>query len=161
VNWNMISAIEAVNGGAEQGPYSGISFWEKQLQDGHRIAAIGGSDNHHADWPLDKIGSIGSPTTVVYASELSVPAILAGVKLGHAFIDLTASSDRLIEFIATVGQDKAMAGDTLNVAVGTQVGFSAQISRCRGSILRISTRSSSGHPRNKARSPELHGPEAR
>jgi len=138
MDWNMISAIEAVNGGAEQGPYSGISFWEKQLQDGHRITAIGGSDNHHADWPLDKIGSIGSPTTVVYASELSVPAILAGVKLGHAFIDLTASSDRLLEFIATVGQDKAMAGDTLNAAVGAQVGLSAQISRCRGSMLRIS-----------------------
>ena len=138
VDWNMISAIEAVNGGAEQGPYSGISFWEKQLQDGYRITAIGGSDNHHADWPLDKIGSIGSPTTVVYASELSVPAILAGVKLGHAFIDLTASSDRLLEFIATVSQDKAMAGDILNAAAGAQVGFSAQISRCRGSILRIS-----------------------
>ena len=43
VDWNMISAIEAVNGGAEQGPYSGISFWEKQLQDGHRITAIGAS----------------------------------------------------------------------------------------------------------------------
>ena len=49
----LFSAIEAMNGGALRGPYSGISYWEKQLEEGYRIPAIGGSDNHHGDWPFD------------------------------------------------------------------------------------------------------------
>ena len=56
---------------------SDIAFWEKQLNAGYRITAIGGSDTHR---PQEK--TTGEPTTVVYALELSVSAILAGIKGG-------------------------------------------------------------------------------
>ena len=31
-------------------------FWEQQLLQGHHLTAIGGSDNHHADWPSTEAG---------------------------------------------------------------------------------------------------------
>ena len=98
-----MQAIEAVNSGAEDGPFAGLSFWEKQLNRGFRLTGIGGSDNHTAQRPLDEVGSIGSPTTVVYAAELSTPAILEAIRAGHVFVDLTASKDRLLELRAESG----------------------------------------------------------
>ena len=135
---SLVSAIEAVNGGAEEGPYSGTSFWEKQLQTGRRITAIGGSDNHHPDWPLDQTGSVGSPTTVVYAPELSAPAILEGVRMGHVFVDLTGSSGRLLEVTASVGQAKGMMGDVLHAPRGIQATVNMHVAGCRGALLRVS-----------------------
>ena len=87
---SLVNAVEAVNGGAEEGPYSGVSFWETQLQAGYRLTAIGGSDNHDAQLAPEKPGSVGSPTTVVYAPELSVKGVMAGIRSGRVFIDLTA-----------------------------------------------------------------------
>jgi len=138
LDMGLVSAIEAVNGGVAEGPYSGTSFWEKQLQAGQRITAIGGSDNHHPDWPLDQTGSVGSPTTVVYATELSVPGILDGVRSGHVFVDLTGSSGRLLEVTASVGQDKAMMGDVLRVPRGIQAALNIHVAGCRGALLRVS-----------------------
>lgn len=40
----LVQAIEAVNSGPEQGPYSRVSFWERQLNQGFRLTAVGGSD---------------------------------------------------------------------------------------------------------------------
>lgn len=135
---DLVSAIEAINGGAEEGPFAGTGFWEKQIQGGRRITAIGGSDNHHPDWPKDKIGSVGSPTTGVYASELSVPGILDGIRSGRVFVDLTGSPDRLLELNAVAGQDKAMMGGTLRASLGTKVDLEIHIAGCRGATLKVS-----------------------
>ena len=69
---HFVSSIEVWNGGG-----SHVRFWEQQLQKGFRVTAVGGSDNHHGDWPLDKQGSVGSPTTVVHAEHLSAQVSLA------------------------------------------------------------------------------------
>lgn len=124
---NLVQAIEAVNSGAEEGPFAGLSFWERQLNHGFRLAGIGGSDNHTAQKSLDEVGSIGSPTTVVYATELSTPAILAGVRAGHVFVDLTASKDRLLELRGKRGEASASMGDTLAAPVGSEVEFSVHV----------------------------------
>ncbi len=93
-DWSRITAIEAINGstlrtGGAEGPTAGIRFWENLLKQGYRLTAIGGSDNHDA---TDRTGAkqppIGTPTTVVYASELSTRAIIAGVRSGRVFIDV-------------------------------------------------------------------------
>jgi hypothetical protein len=76
--------------------------------------------------PLDEIGSIGSPTTVVYASELSAPAILAGIRAGHVFIDLTGSRDRTLEMTATSGNETANMGDILKASKDAAVRFDVQ-----------------------------------
>ena len=133
----LITAVEAVNGGAEEGPYSGVSFWECQLQRGYRLTAIGGSDNHRPQWTLEKVGSVGSPTTVVYAKELSVAGIMDGIRDGHVFVDLTGSRDRLLEVMATSKEEKAAMGDSLRAAAGEAVAIKIHVRACRGSGLKF------------------------
>jgi len=136
---HLFAAIEAVNGGALRGPYSGVSFWEKQLQDGYRIPAIGGSDNHHGAWPVSHPDSVGIPTTVVYAQNLSVPAILDGIRSGHVFIDLTGSHNRMLEMTATAReQQPVMMGDILHAPAGSTVQITIHVVGCSGWTLKLS-----------------------
>ena len=54
-----------------------IDFWDELCDQGPHLAAIGGSDDHRAGVDLDAFQSpIGDPTTMVFADELSVAAIL-------------------------------------------------------------------------------------
>ncbi len=73
-DFSRVQAIEAVNGGQAEGPLSGLAFWEARLNEGLRITAVGGSDNHDAAIDPARPGSVGYPTTVVHAAELSQPA---------------------------------------------------------------------------------------
>ena len=134
----LVAAVEAVNGGAEEAPYSGIPFWEKQLNAGYKVTAIGGSDNHDPDLALDQPGSVGSPTTVVFASELSVDAILRGIRSGRVFVDLTASRDRQLDFAAQKATNTVVMGETLHAISGERLHLSAHVLGCQGSLLRIS-----------------------
>jgi hypothetical protein len=127
VDMHLFQAVEAVNGGSEMYGLSGVPFWNKQLDLGYRLAGIGGSDNHDAFTPASKPSSVGSPTTVVFASELSTPAILTGIRAGHVFIDLTASSDRLLEVAAKAGEEVANMGDLLQVKKGVVVTFDVHV----------------------------------
>lgn len=124
---HFVQAIEAINSGAEDGPFSGVPFWETQLNAGFRLTGIGGSDNHNAQRPLDEIGSVGSPTTVVYATELSTKGILAGIRAGHVFVDLTGSKDRVLELSARSGTQTAIMGDALHADRNASVDFSMHI----------------------------------
>ena len=133
----LVDAVEAVNGGAEDRPYSGVSFWEKQLDAGYRLTAIGGSDNHDAQLPPDKPGSVGSPATVVYAAELSVKGIVAGIRTGRVFVDLTASKDRLLDFSAQTSNRKAAMGEIMQSAAGETLSLAAHATACQGSVLRV------------------------
>ncbi len=133
----LVGTVEAVNGGAEEGPYSGIPFWEKELNSGHRLTAIGGSDNHNAQIPPDKVGSIGSPTTVVYASELSVKGIIDGIRSGRVFVDLTGSTDRLLDVTAQTGTATAAMGQVLQAPRGATVEIWAHVSASANSEVRI------------------------
>ena len=89
-----IDAVEVVNGGKA----GGIPFWEAQLNRGVRWTAIGGSDNHNADLAASDPGSVGWPTTVVYAEDLSERSILNGIRSGKVFIDTEGTRDRLLEY---------------------------------------------------------------
>ena len=60
VDVRHVAAIEVVNGGVPEGPFSGFAFWEQQLRAGLRPTAIGGSDNHRPELPLEKSGSVRS-----------------------------------------------------------------------------------------------------
>ncbi|HEV2134418.1 MAG TPA: CehA/McbA family metallohydrolase [Terracidiphilus sp.] len=128
----LLDAIEAVNGGSETPAFSGIPFWEHQLDLGNRITAIGGSDNHRPMTPLDKPGSVGSPTTVVYAANLSTPAILAGIRSGRVFIDLTGSRDRVVDLTAKCKGKAAEMGSVLESAKGDRIDFKVQTAGVEG-----------------------------
>jgi len=134
---HLVNAIEAVNGGSEEGPYSGVPFWERQLNAGYRVTAIGGSDNHDASLSPERAGSVGAPTTAVYAPGLSVSGILEGIRLGRVFVDLTASKDRLLDVFAESGTRKAVMGQTLQADSGDVVEVASHVVACPGSRLRI------------------------
>ena len=127
VDIHLLTGVEAVNGGSEQHGIVELPFWDKELNLGCRLTGIGGSDNHRPMLPLDQIGSIGSPTTVVYATELSTPAILDGIRAGHVFIDVAGTRDRLLEVTANSVGRFAHAGDLLNAASSDPVQFEAHV----------------------------------
>ncbi|MDB5754107.1 MAG: hypothetical protein JWR56_535, partial [Massilia sp.] len=91
------------------------------------------SDNHHADQADSHAnGAIGSPTTVVYATELSQTAILEAIRRGHVFVDVAGSPDRLLDFTARAGGQQAMMGDTLEAPAGTAVQFDVRVRHAVG-----------------------------
>jgi hypothetical protein len=130
VDMHLIAAVELINGGDGEGFFPSYEFWKKQLAQGYRPTVIGGSDNHRSDWPLEKPGSVGSPTTVVHASELSVPAILDGIRAGHVFIDLSGSPDRLLDVQAISSHGKAAMGDVLTSEAGDVVHLTIHVEHC-------------------------------
>lgn len=137
LDMHLLTAIEAVNGGSESAAFSGIPFWEKQLNRGYRLTGIGGSDNHRALRPLDQAGSIGRPTTVVYATELSTPAILEGIRSGRVFIDLAGSRDRLLEMRAQAASSSAQMGGELDAAAGQTASVEVHVVACQGAAVHL------------------------
>lgn len=123
VDMNLITAVEAVNGGSELEGTFGVPFWDKQLNEGHRLTGIGGSDNHNALSPADRPSAVGNPTTVVYATELSTPAILDGIRAGHVFVDATASRDGLLTMTGQTLNATAQMGDSLELEQQISVDF--------------------------------------
>jgi len=112
-----IAAVEAVNGGNAVG----LAFWEARLNEGRRVTAIGGSDNHDATLDLARAPAVGVPTTVVHAENLSQAAILDALRAGHAFVDLAGSRDRLLDVTARAGSASARMGDVLRIPAGERV----------------------------------------
>lgn len=134
---DLLNAVEAVNGGSETPALSGIPYWERQLDAGHRLTAIGGSDNHRPMTALDKPGAVGNPTTVVYAANLSTPAILAGIRSGRVFIDLTGSRDGAVELSAKCNGESAPMGGDLKAAKGAEVSFDARANGVAGGRIEL------------------------
>ena len=138
VNMQLLAAVEAVNGGSEMHGFNGVPFWNKELNAGYRLTGIGGSDNHNAKSPPEVPSSIGSPTTVVYAKDLSTPAILAGIRAGHVFIDLTASRNRMLTMQASAGGKAAAMGDLLEAPKGELVSFEVHVAGAdQGNVLLV------------------------
>lgn len=74
------------------------TMWDDFLLAGHHVVAVGGSDDHSAGTGTGAFDSpIGSPTTMVWASELSAQAVLEGVRRGRTVVKLEGSSDPMVE----------------------------------------------------------------
>jgi hypothetical protein len=135
VDMHLLTGVEAVNGGDQLHGISELPFWNRQLNRGCRLTGIGGSDNHRPNQPLDQVGSIGSPTTVVYAANLSTPAILDGIRSGHVFIDLAGTRNRILDVTAQSVGKTVLAGDLLQAAQGDPVNFEAHVIAAAGGTL--------------------------
>jgi hypothetical protein len=126
-DFSRVNAIEAINGGSLDGPRSGIPFWQDKLNKGFRLTAIGGSDNHDADYGPSIRSAVGHPTTVVYAPNLTEEAILNGIRAGHVFIDIEGTPDRTLEFSANARGTTASMGESLASPIGQQVRFTVRM----------------------------------
>ncbi len=130
-NWNLVNGIEAVNGTDPAHYEADIRFWDRELAKGYRLIAIGGSDTHRPER-----GTIGHPTTVVHAQELSVSGILDAIRKGHVCIDVTASHDKVIDLQAADAAAHAAMGETLTAARDDRVSLTAHVIGASGSTLR-------------------------
>jgi hypothetical protein len=137
VDYHLVEAVEAVNGRDADGAKSGVPFWEGLLNQGYHLTGIGGSDNHNATIPVPGPGSIGYPTTVVQAADLSVPSLLAGLRAGHVFIDTEGTRDRVLEYSASAGNQTAAMGDTLAAPKGVNIQLAVHIMHAQGSHLEL------------------------
>jgi hypothetical protein len=117
-----------------------LGLWDRLLRAGHRITGVGGSDVHQT--PLgseERYPVVGQPSTWVYAEELSVAALLAGIKAGHVFISEDPSGPKLFLTAETEDsqQQKVRMGDELRVPLGTNVHLCCVVEGGRGCELRI------------------------
>lgn len=138
VDLHLVQAVEAVNGIDAMLPDSGIPFWQNLLNQGYRLTAIGGSDNHDAKLTMGLLGGlIGKPTTVVHADELSMRAVIEAIRAGHVFIDVQGSHDRLLNLTAHVTDKTVEMGDALTAPSGSTVHFAAMVGASVGTHVEI------------------------
>jgi hypothetical protein len=140
-DYAKVDAIEVATGpaGLRSEPYPGpnpftppaIQFYERALDTGAQIAAVGSSDSHTAGEsagdPSDITGSpIGQATTVVYAPELSEQGIKQGVQAGHTYVKVWGNDGPDLRFEAEDPNrtDPAILGDTVAAAETT---FTARV----------------------------------
>jgi hypothetical protein len=106
-----VEGVEVLNGTARTGPQAGWPFWADLLNRGYRLTAVGGSDEHTPEEPHDR--RIGTPTTVVFASELSERAIVAGLKSGRVYIRTRGPDGPRLEFFAESGGRRYDMGEVV------------------------------------------------
>src|SRR5271156_2014719 len=131
----LFSAVEVINYGEMM--FSSAKYWDSQLKEGHRLAAIGGSDNHNATTPPGEGGAIGWPGTAIEANELSVPAILNGIRSGRTFIDLTGSRDKMLDFEAEADGASAKMGGTLHTSGAAEITVRIRAVATAGSVVHL------------------------
>jgi hypothetical protein len=125
-----LNGIEVVNGDNVEGPLAGWPFWASMLNSGLHLTAIGGSDDHTADETRDR--AVGRPATIVYAEELSEPALLDGLRKGRAYVRTRGVSGPVLQFEATTKAESWQMGSTLPKSAGTEIVLSATVSRATG-----------------------------
>ncbi|MBW2508226.1 MAG: PHP domain-containing protein [Deltaproteobacteria bacterium] len=89
-------------GGSEvwtaQGWTGSVEYWEGLCAQGSHAVAIGGSDDHDGGAPgPPNTRPIGTPTTMVFAENLSVSAILEGVKAGRTVVKVRGIDSPMLE----------------------------------------------------------------
>ncbi len=139
--WNVVDeptlasvhGVEIVNGPITTGPMSGWSFWADLLNRGFRLTAVGGSDDHTPDDPADR--NLGVPTTVVYARELSEPAIVEGLKSGRVYVRTAGPSGPEIEFSAVTGGTTHPMGALIATSSPIALVLHATIARAEGATV--------------------------
>ena len=109
-----VDAVEIATTGLDQAGMlfddAAIQFWDDLCDQGAHAAAIGGSDDHKAGVDLGAFQSpIGDPTTMVYASELSVAALLEGIRTSRTVVKLQGPGDPMVELVPTRDRE----GDTV------------------------------------------------
>ena len=119
--------------------YQSLAVWDAQLRQGKRITAVGGSDKHQGPF-TGELGwyEIGTPCTWVYADALSVEAIMAGLRAGHAFVSAGAAGPQ-VELTAEESQtgQRATMGDELRVPAGAALRLRCRVVGGAGNVLRL------------------------
>jgi len=130
-----VDALEVWNGRWNVDDELSLRIWQRLLREGRRVAAVGGSDSHTESQP------VGSPQTVVHARELSIPALVDGLRGGRSYI--ARSRSVAVEFtVSCPSRDPAEVagpGQTLRVPPETPVTVTAMITGAPGTTAALIT----------------------
>lgn len=111
--------------------FTGVAFWEDLLARGSHAAAIAGSDDHRGGEGEGALYTpLASPTTMVWAEELSVAGILQGIREGRTVVKIAGMQAPMIE-TALAGE---RVGDTVHA---DRAVLQATVTGAEGSLLRI------------------------
>ena len=84
-----------------------IKLWDEYCDTGRHVVPLGGSDDHSGGADVSTFKApIGSPTTMVWAKELSVAGILEALKNGRTVVKLKGPDDPMIELETLSGSDE-------------------------------------------------------
>ncbi|MGE5180835.1 MAG: CehA/McbA family metallohydrolase [Acidobacteriota bacterium] len=113
VPWDEVSGIEVITSNYQIGVQVDtppvLQMWDGLEDQGYRIAAVTGSDDHTAGMNEGSTGSpVGSPCTLVLADELSEAAIVDGVRHQHTIAQLRGPDDPFVE-LTMKGKDGSTA----------------------------------------------------
>ncbi len=119
-DWSKVNGIEVITGKWEfverAFTPAAIAMWDKQLDAGNHIAAIGGSDDHRAGMGTGVTDTpLGSPTTLVLAAGLSEAAIIDAIRHGRTIVQMRGPDDPLVELVLADGSE---IGDEVHDARG-------------------------------------------
>ena len=121
--------------------YQSLAVWDAQLRQGKRITGVGGSDKHQGRFTGELSWyEVGNPCTWVYASALSVEAIVAGLRAGHVFISEGPAGPRLeltAEAVHKHGGQRAAMGDELSLPAGASLRLRCRVQGGAGNVLRL------------------------
>ena len=130
-----VDALELWNGTWNLDDEVSLRIWHRLLRRGRRIAAVGGSDSHA---PHQRVGL---PQTVVYATDLSTPALVEGLRGGRSYLAESSAVAMELTATCTAGPDTPAAGpgETLAVPPDAPVTIGAAVTGAPGTSLRIIT----------------------
>ncbi|HWM84772.1 MAG TPA: CehA/McbA family metallohydrolase [Kofleriaceae bacterium] len=116
--WDKVAGIELQTGSYAFVPIfepSVLAMWDELLDQGHRITGVSGSDDHRAPTePAQGDSQIGTPTSMVFAEELSEAGIMEGVRAGRVVVKLRGPDDPMLELTAQTDMGESGAiGDTV------------------------------------------------
>ena len=102
-------AIEVWNGDWDFSDDVALGMWDKILQTGRHITAIGSSDSHRS------ANLIGEPTTHVFAKLAAEKSLLTAIRQGHVYV--TSEVKSVVNFEATrpVGGKRWRVGDDIRL----------------------------------------------
>jgi hypothetical protein len=127
-----VDALEVWNGRWNVDDEVSLRIWQRLLRQGRRVVAVGGSDSH----AMRQL--VGAPQTAVHAAELSVPAIVDGLRHGRSYI--VGSRDIACELTASCPSgDVAGPGQRLQVRPDATVTVTAVISGAPGTTATLIT----------------------
>jgi hypothetical protein len=127
--YDHVDAVEVWNGRWSLDDQVTLRVWDRLLRDDVRMVAVANSDAHSRAAP------VGSPQTVVYAEELSAPAILDGIRNGRSY--LAASAGVVLDVAARSGEACAGIGGTLRT--GPEIEVTATVEGAPWTLVRLHT----------------------
>ncbi len=138
--WDQVQGMEIITGNYDAGVTAFVprvlTLWDSLLDQGYRLAAMGGSDDHTAGTSTGPTASeIGSPTVLVLADNLSEAAIMDAVRAGRTIVQLSGPDDPLVEFTMKTKTGVAEIGDTVDQIARAQ--FTAHVTGGDGTFVQL------------------------